>query len=120
MSYCVKTHNFYVAVTRMKFMKTRRFLNNCLKECMHVCCESTAVEFTFLGGCEGSTILRVLQRPSHEQAQTGSLRSYVTKQGCTWMREKSFFFVFLIFPLNFYIKSSNKRYLIFILSAALI
>ena len=49
----------------------------------------------FLGGCEGSTILRVFQRRSHEQAQTGSLRSYVTNlQGCALMRNKDIFCLF--------------------------
>ena len=43
---------------------------------------------------EGSTILRVLQGPSNEQAQTGSLRSYVTNQGCALMRRKDVFCIF--------------------------
>ena len=49
----------------------------------------------FLSWREASTILRVLQRPSHKQAQTGSLRGYVTNQGCALMRRKYvFFFIF--------------------------
>ena len=43
-TYCVKTNIFYVAVTRMKFMKTLHFLTICLKECVRMCYDSTADE----------------------------------------------------------------------------
>ena len=82
----------HILVSRVEAMKLN--LENCLLFYLEVGAKIC------LGWREGRTILRVLQRPSHEQAQTVSLRSYVTSLGCVFGEKKKCVFLYLIIPLN--------------------
>ena len=72
------------------------------------------------GGREGSTILRVYVKTFPRKCSNGVLKKLSNKAGLRPDQRKKFVFVYLIIPLNIYINLSNKRYVMFILSAALI